>query len=107
MNIVPKSDEIVFLSDISNIHQGGESFDITDFVPDSVKIVSEKACRSIDGLGSAGVDIIYNGERERTPKIIEINTSPNFGIHYYPMYGPQRNPAKSIVMRMINQTVPH
>lgn len=96
---IPARDEIVMLSRTANIHQGGEAFDTTNFVPEEVIYIAKEAVKAIPGLHAAGVDIISDGHQNA--KLIEINTSPNFGIHYFPMYGRGRNPAKPILERMM------
>lgn len=91
--------EILLLSRVGNIHQGGESIDFTDKVSEKVLQRAESAVHSIPGLGCAGVDLLVNDKGDA--KILEINTSSNFGIHYYPMFGLGRNPAFAVIREML------
>lgn len=98
----PQNGEVCFLSDKVNIHQGGEAIDVTLYLPDQVKEVALRACSAIPGLGVGGVDLIFASTEVAEPKVIEINTSANFGIHYFPMYGKSWNPARNIIGEMHN-----
>lgn len=95
--------EILLLSRVGNIHQGGEAVDNTDTVSNKAVKLAEQSVQAISGLGCAGVDLLVkeNGEA----RVLEINTSSNFGIHYYPMYGTPRNPALSVIHEMMKKTL--
>jgi cyanophycin synthetase len=101
-NVVPAAGQVLFLSAKANIHQGGEAVDVTELVPDAVRATAERAAQAIPGLGVAGVDLIADFEIGMA-RVIEINTSCNFCIHYYPMYGTPRNPARSILKEMLER----
>lgn len=91
--------EVYLLSNVANIHQGGEAVNCEGIIPESVLKTAEKAVSAIDGLGCAGVDLMVNEHGEC--KILEINVASNFGIHYYPMFGQPYNPAKDVIVEML------
>ncbi|ATH79310.1 hypothetical protein CLM76_17660 [Vreelandella venusta] len=95
--------EILLLSRIANIHQGGEAVDNTHSVSRNVVQLAENSVRAIPGLGCAGVDMMINEHGDA--RVLEINTSSNFGIHYYPMYGENRNPAQAVLYEMMKKAV--
>ncbi len=99
---IPNKDECYFLTNKANIHMGGESVDITDLISEKVKDNCIKAVDAIPGLQVAGVDCLLCGFDGDAGVIIEVNTSCNFGMHYYPMYGKARNPAFYILEDMLS-----
>ncbi|MEA2120518.1 ATP-grasp domain-containing protein [Halovibrio sp. HP20-50] len=103
---IPFDGEVFLVNNTSNIHQGGEALDLTEYVADSIKELAERAASSIPGLGVSGVDLILN-ESLTSGKVIEINTACNFMIHYYPYYGKSRNPAYDIFESMVKTPTPH
>lgn len=100
--MTPSHGEVMVLSPIANIHQGGEAVDFTDHTPASALKLAESAVLAIDGLGCAGVDLMIN--RHGECKVLEINVAQNFGIHYYPMFGEPRNPANQVLLEMLRRS---
>lgn len=104
LDYVPACGEVFLISRTSNIHQGGEAVDLTEFVSEDIKKIAERAASAIPGLGVSGIDFILD-KTLSYGKIIEINTACNFMVHFYPYYGKSRNPAYYIIKSMIDS--PH
>jgi D-alanine-D-alanine ligase-like ATP-grasp enzyme len=100
---IPNNREIVFLSNKSNIHQGGEAFDVTSLINTNIKNMAIKAASSIHGNIVSGVDLIVTDLYSDCGKVIEMNASANFAIHYYPMFGVSHNPALSALKLMLEK----
>ncbi|MCG5517199.1 MULTISPECIES: hypothetical protein [unclassified Ectothiorhodospira] len=97
---IPAKAEVRFLTELVNVHQGGEALDVTDMLSKPLRNLSVDATRSVKGLGVAGVDMIVEDLGHDKARVIELNTHCNFKIHYYPMYGLRRNPAEAVVAHM-------
>lgn len=101
LTTIPTADIRVFLRKNSNISTGGDSFDVTDQIHDSVKKLAVAAVNAVPGLDFAGVDFMTkNIEAEQTPetyRIIEINSSPGFSIHEFPYQGQPRHADKEFL----------
>lgn len=97
---IPAAGQVWLLTARANIHQGGESVDVTDRLPPTLRGIAEQAARAIPGLGVAGVDLIADFEAG-TGKVIELNTSCNFCVHTYPIHGTPQNPARAVLDCMV------
>jgi len=93
--------EVLVMTHAANIHQGGEAIDYSDQTPTPAMLLAESAVQCIDGLGCSAVDLLIDEKLEC--KLLEINTAPNFGIHYYPLYGTPQNPARQVVLEMMRR----
>lgn len=83
--VLPKNKR-VFLRTNSNCSTGGESIDMTDFMPSYFKKVAEKAARAFDAK-ICGVDIIIDDVNKEEYSIIEINDNPGYSINEWPYEG--------------------
>lgn len=100
--VILDKDEILFLSHAANIHQGGEALDVTDYLSKDIKNLSINVAKSIKGLNVVGIDFyVKDFEDSNAAYVLELNTSANFSIHYFPYYGKRRNPALAIVKDML------
>ena len=97
---IPAAGQVWLLTTRANIHQGGESVDVTDRLPAALRRIAEQAAQAIPGLGVAGVDLIADFEAG-TGRVIELNTSCNFCVHTYPVHGTPRNPARAVLDNMV------
>lgn len=101
LSSIVEKDKTVFLRNNSNISTGGDSYDVTDEVHESVKEIALKAINSIPGLLYAGVDILSKDFRKPQTKdsyiVVEINSNPGIDMHHFPYSGKPRNVAKDIV----------
>lgn len=86
----------VFLRTNSNCSTGGETIDMTDFIPSKFKRVAEKAARSFDAK-ICGVDIIVDDLKDDKYAIIEINDNPGYSINEWPYEGKGEKIGNSIL----------
>lgn len=95
---VPKSGEIVYLRENSNISTGGDSIDYTDTMPKYFKDIATQAAQAV-GAKFCGVDMmIEDYVNSSSPyAIIELNFNPAIHIHSYPYIGSERNIAEKIL----------
>ena len=84
-SILPK-DKRVFLRTNSNCSTGGESIDMTDYMPTYFKKIAEKAAKAFEAK-ICGVDIIINNIEKEEYSIIEINDNPGYSINEWPYEG--------------------
>ncbi len=99
---IPNNDELYFINNTSNIHQGGEAVDITEYISNDIKNLAIKASKSVHGLNVVGVDFqLKDLSDSESAHVLELNTSSNFSIHYFPYYGEKRNPALEILKDFI------
>lgn len=102
-SLVPAADHFLQLTEISNVHLGGEAVDVTDLLPSALKELAEAAAAAIPGLGVVGVDMIATDFEGGIAKVIELNTACNFMIHQAPLYGQPRYPAEQVLKCMLRQ----
>ena len=84
-SILPK-DKRVFLRTNSNCSTGGESIDMTDYMPIYFKKIAEKAAKAFEAK-ICGVDIIIDNIEKEEYSIIEINDNPGYSINEWPYEG--------------------
>jgi D-alanine-D-alanine ligase-like ATP-grasp enzyme len=99
---VPAAGERAWLSSTSNVSIGGDSIDVTDLISGSTRRLAERAVDVVPGIDTAGVDIIVDvaGPTNESGTVIEVNASPNFGIHHYPLFGKAWPAAEELVARL-------
>ena len=90
---IPKSGEIVYLRENSNISTGGDSIDYTDYIHNSYKKIAIESAKSVKAK-ITGVDMMIKDIKEEANDnnygIIEINFNPAIHIHCYPYKGLNR-----------------
>ncbi len=93
-SIIPEKKQI-FLRKVSNASKGGDTYDYTDRVHQSVKECAMKAIQAIPGLVLGGIDFISTDitqpQTHDSYRIIEINSSPELDFHDYPYEGENRH----------------
>lgn len=89
---IPEKNEVVMLSEISNLTHGGESIDITHVLSKDIKQLAINAAASIPGLYSTGIDVMTEDYKNSKGYIIEMNTSANLTMHHLPLKGNKRFP---------------
>ncbi|MBP9700484.1 hypothetical protein KBD71_04360 [Candidatus Woesebacteria bacterium] len=86
--------EKIFLRKVSNVMAGGDTVDRTDQVHESVKNIAVNVIQSIPGLSWGGIDFlsknIFQLQDSDSYRIIEVNSAPEFDMHYFPMEGQPR-----------------
>ncbi len=96
---IPADGERLYLRDNSNVSSGGDPVDVTDEIPEAVKLNAIKAVKAIPGLYHGGVDVIIDSDKgtEDSGVIIEINSRPMISLHLFPVEGLPRDAASAIV----------
>lgn len=103
INEIPQLDQEFRVLGVANYGQGGETIDLTDDVPEWMKLQSEQASRIL-GLDVSGVDFMINQQLRPDLKqqddqavIIEVNKSPALSIHDLPTVGKNRGATDSYI----------
>ncbi len=98
---VPEAGRTVRLSLAANLTQGGEVEQVIDQTHPSVLAVATAALAAIPGLEHAGIDLLLADHTravdEQAAAICEVNSVPAIAGQHYPMAGPPRNVARSIL----------
>jgi glutamate--cysteine ligase len=97
-NYVPRTGEVVYLRENSNISTGGDSIDYTDSIPDKFKQIAVEAARAV-GAKFCGVDMMLEdyASEESSYSIIELNFNPAIHIHCFPYKGKERNIGEKVL----------
>lgn len=96
--------ELLALADVNNIHLGGESCEITEFLSPRIRAIAEQAARAVPGLGVVGVDLLVTTlDDDAEVVVIEMNPRANLSVHHAPYRGTPRNPARDILRVMLEQ----
>jgi D-alanine-D-alanine ligase-like ATP-grasp enzyme len=96
--------ELLALADVNNIHLGGESCEITEFLSPRIRAIAEQAARAVPGLGVVGVDLLVTSlDDDAEVVVIEMNPRANLSVHHAPYRGTPRNPARDILRAMLEQ----
>jgi glutamate--cysteine ligase len=94
---VPEKDEQVFLRKNSNISTGGDSYDITNEVPDYYKDLAVEIAKSIN-VSVCGIDLIIDHQKpEPNYCVLELNFNPALQIHATPYAGPGQPVSETIL----------
>lgn len=101
LDSIPSKDEVLLLTDISNLTLGGESIDITDTISEEIITMAINAIASIPGLHSGGVDMMTEDYKGQEAFIIEINTNANHTMHHIPLKGEPREPFKDLLESLL------
>ncbi|GAA1722645.1 hypothetical protein [Brachybacterium phenoliresistens] len=96
---VPDEGQVLFLREAANLAQGGDSLDLTDTLPESIKQIAIDAVDAVEGLSHAGVDLLVEDPSDPGSQVFinELNPSAGLGGHIYPAYGSQRNVPAAII----------
>ena len=93
---IPDKNEKIYLRNNSNVSSGGDTYEMSDLMPDFFKEIAINATKAI-GVKICGVDIIINDLYQKDYQILELNYNPAIHIHTYPLYGIGKNPAANII----------
>ena len=98
---VPEAGQRVFLTNLSNLHRGGEFIDVTDEIHPSYIELVEDILALFPGLFICGADIIIEERHDPATNdnyhVLELNRCPGFADHHYPWRGRHRDVAGAIV----------
>lgn len=99
INTIPAADEIVAVVGTANMGTGGKAINRTDQVPLGMKAEAERLAATI-GAFTCGVDFMYDPARDAY-YLIELNSSPSFGLHHAPSEGEPIDVAKVFVDKLL------
>src|SRR5699024_7155760 len=92
LDSVLENGEILYLREKSNISTGGDSIDVLDELPATMKSTAVNSLKSIPVLPHGGVDLIYDDTNpDSQAYVLEINAIPQIGSLVYPMKGKGRD----------------
>lgn len=97
LNSILEKDEIVFLHNSSNISLGGDSYEISHLVGDSLKKLAEDTIKVIPGISTAGVDIMFETFNDSSASVLEVNPGANLRMHHYPLKGEPKTPVNDLI----------
>ncbi|HET6893539.1 MAG TPA: cyanophycin synthetase [Pyrinomonadaceae bacterium] len=98
LDSIPDPNEIITLSNRTNLSVGATACDVTDQIHPVITRMCERATRLI-GLDVCGVDVVVPDIAApcTVGGIIELNASPGLRMHHYPSEGKARDVAEAIV----------
>lgn len=105
-NYIPKSGEVVYLRENSNISTGGDSIDFTDDIDESYKKIAIECAKTVDAK-ITGVDVMIQNIKEKANinnyGIIEINFNPAIHIHCFPYKGINRKVSEKVLKLLFKE----
>ncbi len=103
---IPEAGQQVLLTDVSNMHQGGEFIEVSDAMHQSYVDVIERAVKLIPGLVLCGADVVIENANVPATRdnyhVLEINCGPGFSTNHFPWRGQPKDVAGAIVDFLIN-----
>lgn len=99
MSSIPPAGSTVVLREKSNASAGGDVIDVTNEIPPRIRDAAISAVRAIDGLFSAGVDVLWDTQSHDQSDfvIIEMNSRAHIGVNMYPTNGTGIDMPKAII----------
>jgi D-alanine-D-alanine ligase-like ATP-grasp enzyme len=102
---VPKADTLVFLSSLSNCHQGGDCIEVGQRLHPSYVELLESVFRLFPGLVLCGADVaIPHLDRPAAPNsyhFLELNCCPGFSTCHHPWQGRPHNISGAILDHLL------
>ena len=86
----------VFLRKTSNVSTGGDTYEMSDYIPDFFKKEAEKAAKALD-VKICGIDMIIEVIYSYEYGIIEANFNPAIHMHAYPLVGVSKDVTYDII----------
>ena len=90
---IPSVGEVIHVRDVGSFSQGGESYECSSDVDETLKACARNAIDSIPGLLWGGVDLLVSNDTGR-PYVLEINADAGLGGHAYPVFGMPKSVAR-------------
>lgn len=97
---IPAKGQEVTVVGTTNIGSGGMATDITDSIPASVIDYANRLVQELTP-GVYGIDFLIN---DSGAWLLEINTSPSFGLHHHPHKGQPRDVAGAYIDWLVSET---
>lgn len=103
---VPEKDVRVYLRGNSNISTGGDSLDYTEIMPQTYKVLAEKAAAAFSAF-ICGVDLIIEdlAAPDSAFAIIEANYNPHLAMQCYPYEGEERPLGKIVLEHLMGDAL--
>ncbi|MEC5425931.1 acylphosphatase [Virgibacillus sp. C22-A2] len=107
LDTVPEKEELIYLSNKSNISLGGDPVDVLDELPMEIKNTAVNALQAVPGLTHGAVDIIMHENKaiEEAGFVIELNPTAQIGAILYPMKGKPRDIPAAIMDFYFPETI--
>lgn len=99
---IPVKEEVIFFHKVSNIALGGDTLEISHLISNKLKELAESSVKSIPGLRSAGVDIMFSSFNDEKATVLEINHAGNLLMHHYPWKGEPKQPVCDLIDFLVN-----
>ncbi|MEJ8766702.1 hypothetical protein WKU33_12680 [Oceanobacillus sp. HCA-5259] len=98
LDFIPVKDQLLYLSEKSNVSLGGDPIDILDELPEKILDIAVRAIKAIPGLNHGAVDVIWDENNEdSTGVVIEVNPTAQLGGILFPMVGKSRDVPSAII----------
>ena len=98
---VLSKNELVELQCAANVGLGGESSDVTDRIHPSWGAIVRNIYNAVYKPPHMGIDLIASDislpPSSQSWAVIEVNCNPDFGVHHFPIEGPQRDVVSTIL----------
>jgi acylphosphatase len=93
--------ELLIIDWKAGLSSGADSIQLLDYVHPTYLDLALKACDAVTGLTVCGVDIMATDfslpAEPGNHAVVELNSAPGLGGHYFPVYGPVKDVARNIV----------
>lgn len=100
LNSVLSKGEVLYLKNTANLSTGGTAHDVTDLVHPYNILLAERIARLMN-LDICGIDITADDINipltDKTGAVLEVNASPGFRMHLFPIKGLARNVAEPVI----------
>ncbi len=98
--VLPKG-EILQLQGVANIHFGGDSIDVTEFVHRGFQDIVERTSQALPPMAYCGFDLIADDitlpPEKHSWAIIEVNVNAEVALHHFPWEGQARDVAGVLI----------
>lgn len=102
---VPGAGQRAYLRANSNMSTGGDAIDATEMLSESEIAYAEQVAKAIPGLRLAALDVMLPRDGYGSqPAVVEVNGSPGFHGHHFPVEGQPRDVAGAILDAMFPAT---
>lgn len=106
-SILPEN-QLLYLSEKSNVSLGGDPVDVLDELPEKILNLAVQAIKAIPNLFHGAVDIIWDkSEKESQGVIIEVNPTAQLGGILFPMVGKSRDVPSALIDYYFPETKVH
>lgn len=105
---IPGPGEHVALRSKANASAGGDVVDVTDELPERIRVAAVAAVQAVPGLPAAGVDVLWNEAASANGSedfvVIEMNSRAHIGVNMYPTQGKGQDVPKFVIDEYFPET---